>query len=331
MPKKEWELAIGQRGSGSSDPINDMIRRNMAEREKKKQDRDEEIEGLQHEAKVDELKGKGKETTPITIKPVELDVQSGEKAAQQRAESLEQRLTEEQKEHRETEKQLDQERINSLRTDFSRQLDDLKKLMESKGSTQSISEKLAEVKSTAGELGWGPQQQGGQQIPADIQIKLQEQDHRFKLEIENMKDDRDRRDKEWQLSLMKYGDEKEFKKQELQQGADANAERTQLMKGGLDTLGRIMGKAMVEPGSAPSSGIGSSSKAAKDYALEALEGEAGQFDCPGCGTGLYLAPDASRVQCASCGAMSNFTRIKKEAEAPPASKKGSKSEFTPAI
>ena len=307
MAKKEWEIAFGQRGANSGDSISDIVRRDMVEREQKQHKREDEIENLEHVAKIEELKGKGKESTPITLKPIEIDVQSGEKMAQQRADSLEQRLAEEQRVRQEAERQLDQERMNNLTVNFTKQIDDLKKLMEGQGSTQSISEKLAEIKGTAGELGWGPQQQGGQ-VPSDVQIKLQEQDHRFKIEIEKMKDDRERRDKEWQVSMMKYGDDKAFKSQQLQQEVAANKERTDLLRGGLDTIGRIAGKAMVSN----DGGGGIGQRVAKEYPLMADDGETGEFSCPGCGSKLYLAPDAVEISCPKCGSVSSFTRTKPE-------------------
>jgi len=328
MSKKEYGLAIGQRGSNSGDPISEIIRRNMAESEEKKRKRDDEIEELQHAAKLRDLKGEGKEPAAITFKPVEIDVNEGKKEAEARAQAAEAQAAAERDKRLETQERLEQERMANLRSDFTKQLDDLKKLLgEGGASKQSITEKIAEVKSNAEELGYGPKQAGG--TPPEIQIQLQQMQTDLQLRLAQMEDDRNARNKEWELTLKKYGDEKELQQQRLAQEASANAERTQLMRGGMDTLGRIMGKAMVEPGSAPSSGVSSSSRVAKDFALEAQEGEAGQFNCPGCGTDLYLAPDANRIQCASCGAMSNFTRIPKEVEKTVL--KESESEFTPAI
>jgi len=320
MAKKEYGLVIGQRGSSSSDPVTEILRRRMAETEQKKQKRQDEVDDLEHKAKVEELKGKGKEPATITFKPVEIDVNEGKRAAEERAQRAEVEVATERDKRLETQEKLEQERMANLRSDFTKQLDDLKKLLEGGvGSKQSITEKIAEVKSNAEELGYGPKQAGG--IPPEVQIQLQQMQTDLQIRLANMADERSRRDKEWDLTLKKYGDDKELEQQRLAQEANADAERTKLMKGGLDTLGRIMGKAMVEPGSVPS---GISSRAVKDYALEAEEGEAGGFSCPnpGCGTELYLAPDTSRVQCAKCGAMSNFTRIPK-VEA--------KSEDTPAI
>ncbi|MBU0847538.1 hypothetical protein KKH23_10170 [Patescibacteria group bacterium] len=326
MSKKEYGLAIGQRGSNSGDPISEIIRRNMAESEEKKRKRDDEIDELQHEAKVKELKGDGKEPAAITFKPVEIDVNEGKKEATARAQAAEAQVAAERDKRLEIQEKLEQERMANLRSDFTKQLDDLKKLLgEGGASKQSITEKIAEVKSNAEELGYGPKQAGG--TPPEIQIQLQQMQTDLQLRLAQMEDDRNARNKEWELTLKKYGDDKELQQQRLAQEASANAERTQLMRGGLDTLGRIMGKAMVDPGSAPSGGI-SSSRVAKDYPLEAEEGETGQFSCPGCGRELFLAPDAGRVQCASCGAMSNFTRIPK-AETPISEEV--KSEFTPAI
>lgn len=307
MPKKEWELAFGERGSNSSDPITEIIRRNMVAREQKKEKREDEIEELEHEAKVKELKGIEREPAPITFKPVEIDVQSGEKAAQQRAQMAEEQVTKERDKRLETQEKLEQERMANLRADFTRQLDDLKKLMAEggAGSKQGFAEKLAEIKATAGELGY-TKQAGG--IPPEIQIQLQQMQTDLQIRLANMEDDRSRRDKEWQLSLMKYNDEKASNQQRLQQEIAASNERTQLMKGGLDTLGRIAGKAMVEGG-----GEVTQKTAARQYPLTADEGETGEFDCPGCGAKLYLAPDAMRVPCAKCGSLSSFTRTKTEA------------------
>jgi len=308
MAKKEYGLVIGQRGSSSNDPLTEIVRRRIADTEQKKQERQDEVDDLEHKAKVDELKSKGKEPAAITFKPVEIDVNEGKKSAEERAQRAEVEVATERDKRLETQEKLEQERMANLRSDFTKQLDDLKKLLEGGvGSKQSITEKIAEVKSNAEELGYGPKQAGG--IPADVQIQLQDSEHKFQLEIERLKDDRERRSEEMKLAFMKYGDDKEFKKQELQQEANANAERTQLMRDGLATIGRVAGKAMVEGG-----GGGVAQKTtARQYPLTADEGETGEFDCPGCGSKLYLAPDAMIVSCPGCGSISSFTRTKAEA------------------
>lgn len=308
MAKKEWELAFGQRGSNSSDPITEIVRRNMAQAEQKKQGRQDEIDELQHEKKVKELKGEGQEAAPITFRPVEIDVNEGKKAAEERAQRAEGEVATERDKRLETQEKLEQERMANLKTDFTRQLDDLKKLMAegAAGSKQGFTEKLAEIKTTAAELGYTKQAAGG--IPPDIQIKLQQMDTDLQIRLANMEDDRSRRDKEWQMTIMKYNDGKALDQGRLQQEIAANNERTQLMKGALDTVGRIAGKAMVEDG-----GGVTQKTAARKYPLTADEGETGEFDCPGCGAKLYLAPDAIRVPCGKCGSTSSFTRTKPEA------------------
>lgn len=330
MAKKGWELAFGQRGSSSGDPITEIVRRNIVQKEEKKQEMEDEIDELKHEAKVKELKGEGQEAAPITFKPVEIDVNEGKRAAEDRAQRAEGEVATERDKRLETQEKLEQERIANLRSDFTRQLDDLKKLLVEggPGSKQSITEKIAEVKSNAAELGYGPKQPGG--IPPDIQIKLQQMDTDLKIRLANMENERDARNKEWQLTLMKYNDGKALGQQRLQEEIAANTERTQLMKGALDTVGRIAGKAMVEGGG----GEVAQKTAARQYPLTADEGETGEFDCPGCGAKLYLAPDAVEVPCAACGSISSFTRTKPEA--PPVEEekpvaKGKSSERTHAV
>lgn len=52
---KSWKLALGDRGTPSSDPITEMVRANMAKKQQKEIEREDELEELKHKAKTIEL------------------------------------------------------------------------------------------------------------------------------------------------------------------------------------------------------------------------------------------------------------------------------------
>ena len=327
MAKKEWELAMGQRGSGSPDQVTDILRQGRADNEIKRMKRQSDIEELKDEVEKKKLEAAAKG-------------EDKEKMAQLENENAE------------LQKELERKEIDIVKTELGGKIDQLKLSLDSGASKKSIVEQIAEIKQAAIDMGLGgskfseiqealalveklrPDNRGlvdsvkdakellqtfekekTGEFPAELRIQLQDSDHKFQLELERLKDDREQRSEEMKLALLKYGDGKALEQQRLQQEIVANTERTQLMKGGLDTLGRIAGKAMVEGGG----GVAQKTNAARQYPLEADEGETGEFDCPGCGSKLYLAPDAARVPCGKCGSVSSFTRTKpaeEEAEKP---------------
>ncbi len=301
MSDKKYKLAVGTRSKSGTDLIGETARRNIVEHEEKKMKRQGEVEDLEHRAKVKDLTSTPPEQTPLVqIKPIEFDIQSGEKAEKERADKAQDEATKAREQASTLQGALADERFQRLQDSFKLQVDDLRKMLDDKKDEKSIADKLAEIKETATTIGWGPEQHGTQQIPGDIQIQLQKMSNDMQLRLAEMNADQSRRDKEWQLTVKQWEDEKELKRAEMNLRATAEAERTELMRSGLGTMGKVIGQSFMEEG-----GV---SAQVKQFSVEASVGEEGDVPCPGCEASIFLPPDANEVICPSCGSIGKVVR-----------------------
>lgn len=192
------------------------------------------------------------------------------------------------------------EQLDSLRKDIA----ELRKPEKGAGD---IAEQIKKIKEASKELGLTSQVTA---TPPDIQLELAKMNQELQVKLEEMKDERDRRDKEWQLTLKKWEDEKELRLSEAQQKYEVDKDRTEVFKSTLERGAKIIGRALTEESEAPV-GIASASH------VEAGEGEMGEFDCPKCHNPVAVAPDATRAVCAKCGFSVPIKRVKKvESEKP---------------
>lgn len=308
MAGKEWQVPFGERKTGVSDPIGEIVKKRMADQEQKKAERQNEIDELEHQVKVGELKGAGKEPSPLQFKPVEIDIHKGETDAIARADRAEEREIGERQARHDVETELEKERMANLENKLGSQIIDLKKVIEdNKVDKSSVTDKLADIKSTAAELGWGPKETGG--IPPEIQLQITQMNNDLQIRLAEMEDARVARDKEWQLTLRKWDDEKVMRQQDLSQKAAADQERTGLMKSMQQGLGRIIGKSLADNG-----GQGVAGKVQPEqFHIEADVGEEGDITCPasGCGTSIFLPSDATKIACPVCGAIGIVKRMPK--------------------
>lgn len=310
---KNWENVIGGRRAEGVDTIAEISRKQLMDREEKKMKRQDELEALEHEAKVEKLEGGGKkEAEPLVkIKGMEIDLQKGQKDADDRAKAAEARAVKESEGKLETQKELERERIERMTAGFTQEMGKLKEMIESGKDKQTISEKMEDIKKTATTLGWGPKQPSTE-IPADIQVKLQQMQIDMQFKLSEMEDERHRRDKEWDISQQQRNDEKEFRRAELAQKAAADAERTQLMRDGQNIIGKIIGQSLVED-----KGVGA--QPPRQFSIEANTGEEGDIDCPICSAPIFLSPDANKIICPGCGSTGVVQRIARASQTDEAS------------
>ncbi len=301
MENKKWQSPIGARGAKGVDSVAELVRRNIMERDEKKMKRDDEIESLEHRAKIKDLTAPApQEKEPLVqIEPIKFDIQAGEKAASERATKAEEDAAQERNRRGELQNELGKERLERLESGFNTQVGELKKALDEKKDEKTITEKLSEIKETAATLGWGPQQVSNQ-VPADIQLQMRKMDSDLQLRLAEMEDNRSHRDKEWQLTIKQWDDERQLKQQELAQKAASDAERTQLMRSGLGTMGKVIGQSFMENG-----GV---SAQPKNFSIEAGVGEEGEVTCPGCSASMFLPPDANDLVCPSCGSVGKVVR-----------------------
>jgi DNA-directed RNA polymerase subunit RPC12/RpoP len=108
------------------------------------------------------------------------------------------------------------------------------------------------------------------------------------------------------LTLKKWEEEKELRKQEIEAKASSEKEKVDTLK----TIGLRLGKAVFQ-GALEGSQGGVGGKPAKSYTIEAGEGEAAEFSCPTCGSTVGLLADTAVATCAGCGSQFPVKRIPK--------------------
>jgi DNA repair exonuclease SbcCD ATPase subunit len=187
---------------------------------------------------------------------------------------------------RELERKLEEVRDAYHKAELEALRKEIEKL---RGEKSDIAEEIKKIKEVGKELGLS-----SGSPPPDILIELKKMDYQLQLEIERLRDERDRREKEWQLQLRKWEEEKELRKQEVEARIAADREKLEALK----TIGTRLGKAIFE--SAMESSQPAIAGRSKSYTVEAIEGESGEFTCPDCGSTVGLLPDTEVAVCAGC-------------------------------
>jgi len=320
LDKKRFGLPVGRQGSLAGDSVTEIVRQNRADIERKK---------LERQERLDELKGKAEEKKI----QAELTGEDKQKMAQLEQEKAEVEAALKQMEIAQVKTELGG-KIDQLkqsvesgtsRRNISEQIAEVKQaatdmglggskfseiqealaLVDKLRPNKNLAEQIKEAKELLEPLE-GRNTQG--QVAPEIAIQLKKVDIELKkmdidrqIQIEQMRDERDRRDKEWTLTVKKWDDEKHLKEQEIAQKAVADAERTQFMKGTVNTFGKVIGQSFMEDG-------GVVAGQPKQFTIEAGVGEEGDVECPGCKTSVFLPPDANDLICPSCGSTGKVIR-----------------------
>jgi len=238
-----------------------------------------------------------------------------EKARQQ---ALERELAEIKQELKKAQEQRDipaikelEHKLEEAREAYHReQLEALRKeiaeLRKSGGAGINLAEEIKRIRETAQELGLRPN--APTETPPDILLQLKKMDHDLQIKLEEMRDERARREKEWQLTLKKWEEEREMRRAEIQQKYEAEREKIETLKSSFDRAVRIITRALTEEEEEIPSQI------SQQYYVEAGEGEMGEFSCPKCGSAVSIAPDAIKAICAGCGFTAPIKRVSREKE-----------------
>lgn len=200
---------------------------------------------------------------------------------------------------KELEHKLEQTRLE-LETEKFNQLRDQITTLEQKLGTapaQDLSKEIQKVKDLAKELGLASSPTTG--LPAETTIELKKMDINLQIQLAEMQDERDRRDKEWQLTLKKWEDEREARAAEVQGMLKLKHEQNEMVKGGLQWLGRTVARATMEAEGIPETT--ETGQTISSQVIEAGIGEFGKIECPKCKGIIPVAKDATQAICANCG------------------------------
>jgi len=299
---KKWMLALGERKEKEALPFQGEKRTNPVQEIK------EGIQVVQETKKIaDELSGAKDLQEKLEETKEELEKARMEMLSKQLSEMREELKKATESKDMPAMKELEHKLEEAREALYKEQIDALRReiaeLRKGEGK-QDIADEIKKIRTTAEELGLKPGTTT--EISPDIQLQLKKMDHELQLKLEEMRDERERRDKEWQLTLKKWEEERELRRAEIQQKYEAEKEKTETLKSSFDRAVRIIGRAVTE-GEEETPG-----QIARQYHIEAVEGEMGEFSCPKCGTPVVVAPDANKAVCASCGFSAIVKRISGE-------------------
>jgi len=154
-------------------------------------------------------------------------------------------------------------------------------------------------------------------MPATVALELKKMDSNLQITLENMKDDRQRKDQEFQLTLKKWDEDRELRRGEIEGKLAADRDRTKMIGDGLQMLGRAGGKAVADaaregmaPGVArsPGPGAAASQPPQRSYHIDLAEAEGAQFECPHCKSPIAVGPTSIQARCLNCNAQFPITR-----------------------
>jgi len=319
--KKSFDMILGKRGSFDSDPVTEIIRQNRAEAERKRLERQDRLDELKAQAEEKELKGQLSEE----------DKKKMEQLEQQNAE---------------LQKELERKEIDIVRTELGSKIDQLKQSLESGASKKTISEQIGEIKQVATDIGLSGskfteiqemlavvdklrpnkglaeqvkeakellepfQKDKTGELPAEISLKIREMDRDLQLRLEEMKDERAQRDREWQLQVKKWEEEREDKKALTEAEIAAKKDGNALLANGVQKIAELI--TAIKPGVAG----GIASKAVNPPVIEAGLDESGEVECVNCHNAIPISADSSSsVTCPLCGTSYPIKRMPKMKEA----------------
>lgn len=213
-------------------------------------------------------------------------------------------LTEEANKAKEALHNAELQRVN---VELTAKIDALKDTIKS-GDRKSIVEELTEIDGLAGKLGYIKPQAGPSNGDPALLIELK------RLEVQMAKDDRDfkrqmaKDSREWDLKLMELNQNKAIAEANLASERD----KWKTLSDAPKNLGAAIAKGLLQEGQKP----GVQAQGNKPVTISANKGEAGELDCPTCGTVVAIGPTARGAVCANCRAQ--FTIKRNSATAPSA-------------
>jgi len=280
-------------------------------------------------AELDRVRQTGKPTAPESPFKVQGSINLGDLNVQEQMKEQQKEAKNVQQESRQREDVLRQENeklkdtlvqreINELRSDFTRQTSELNKMLQSHAPKTDIVSQYEQLIGTIDRLqNKGLVGSAGGVLPPQMALEMKKMDMQLQLELAQMADTRDTRDKEWQLTVKKWEDERQLRSQEINDKMQAEKERNQLLSNIPQLIGKAMVKGFGEGGAGVSGGDISSRQGQEIGAtIEAGMGESGEIVCTRCQATIPIARDAQKTICPGCGLVYPVNRVIKETSEP---------------
>jgi len=331
MADKPWTYAIGDLQTGVLPDSDDLLKSKQSEKKRRDIEREEEEQDAKHRARMANL---AKETKAATAEAGKVDdkadsgpfkmkgeINLGSIDIQKNQEVLSAEINRLRLEAEASAQQTGQENMRlrdmihekemeHTRNLFTMQMATMQKMIEDGNSNKkSFGALYQEAVETANILGMG--RVSPETTDMTMQIELKKLDFTNTLELKKMAREEKRADRQFQLDLKKFDDDRIFRQAEAQR----SAERDKIFTSLPDMLGRVIAQGYMERGADGEAAAAGGVKK-KGYRLEAGMGETGVIDCPGCkqeGT-VAIAPTSDKAVCGSCGANFIISRTQRPIE-----------------
>ncbi len=220
------------------------------------------------------------------------------------------RAQQQEAENKRLHEQLYNERVESMRKEFSEKMEALRQTIAGGGNQKTFSEQYAELVGMARELGL--EKTGTGKDPM-VELEL------AKLNFQQSKEEREfkwkmRQDeKTFAMQMEQMKQDREFRQAELMH----KAKRDDLFASFPDMVGRAIAKGLVDSEqSAISAGMNApisnrpapAAKSGKLFHIEVGEGESGEIACGNCGTPVGVGSTSTEAVCVNCNSRFDIVR-----------------------
>lgn len=322
--KPSWTTAFGK-ASPNLESQDTLLANKISDRERKRIDRQEELDDATHEAKIAEAKkktvtseaavektGEKKDDSGTGVKftgninyPELMQKQIDERdALRQEAETA---AANQQQISNDLREKLHASEMQVLKTGFDAQMQMLGKMIDSNAAKGGIVEQLAAAREMAKELGFVQGQTGGGE--ALVQVELKKLDFEHTLALRKMAKDDKAEERRWQLELRRLDDERDVKKEELA----LSRERTDMLAKAPQMIGTALARGVMASEGVPEVSDPPAPRG-KMPPVTADVGESGEFECVQCHKPVAIGPTSKTAVCATdgCGAKYPINRVQSE-------------------
>jgi hypothetical protein len=138
-------------------------------------------------------------------------------------------------------------------------------------------------------------------MPTAIVLQVKKIDADLQIKLEEMRDDRQRRDQDFKLTLLKFEEDRDIRRQEVDGKILVERERNELISNALKTIGGAIGQGLKDGAAASPGSISRGPQTTgKIFQFEIPEGGFGTTECPSCHAPIEVGPTTTLAECLEC-------------------------------
>lgn len=147
-------------------------------------------------------------------------------------------------------------------------------------------------------------------MPPAIAVEIKKLDADLKIRLEQMADARQISEQNFKITLLKFEEDRDIRRLEVDGKILVERERNTLISGALKTIGESIGKGLKDAGTTSTGGISQGQQGiAKHYRVDiSKEKDLSEFDCPGCHTKVGIGPTTASAECINCHSQFDIVR-----------------------